>query len=264
MAVPLPSDWRQLWVAMRYQTRSYFRSNRFYVFFGICGGFGLLLLGLVLAGRVLPARFDDPSGVLRVGFTMLAQYFVLALGVVFGADVASMDLGTPAGLYTLPMPVRRTTLLIGRAGAAYALALGCALVLALLVVASGLLKFGTIPGGTALVMTALSALALASALAVSILFGAVFRRGAYGFILAFVLLFIALPVATAIAAGAGAPLAWSLTTGTAVVVEPLGPGGGAVGTSIPGLGEGIAILSAYLAASVVLAVAIFRRREHIQ
>jgi ABC-type transport system involved in multi-copper enzyme maturation permease subunit len=125
--LPLPSDGRQLMMALRYHVRGYVRSKRFAIFLAIFGGFGVATALWLSQSALAPRQYDSPPGLLLAGFTWTAEYFAFALAVVFGSDIVSPDLSTPVGLYTLSMPIRRSTLLLGRYLASYLMAMCCTL-----------------------------------------------------------------------------------------------------------------------------------------
>jgi ABC-type transport system involved in multi-copper enzyme maturation permease subunit len=252
----LPSDFTQFWTSFRYQLKLYLRSTRFYVFFGILAGLGTILATVV--------AYRGPAGptastFLQGGFGFVSVFFVVTLAVVFGGDVASIDLGTAAGFYVLPLPVRRTTLLLGRIWAAFLAGFACLCVFVLGLVGVALFRYVSFPVGPFFAAVGLAALALGAALLVTVFFSTLFRHNAYGFVLSFIVLFVVSNVAsTLLSLYASIPSWWSLPDAASVLKLPFGA---ATAGSTPDYVHGIGSLSGYLLGFGLMALLVFRSRE---
>ncbi len=252
----LPRSAAHFWIALRYQAKFYLRSTRFYVFFGILAAVGTIIAAIV-AFRGAPETAS--ANFLAGGFGLMAALFVPMLAVVFGGDSASTDLGTAAGYYTLPLPVRRQTLLLGRITAAFLLAFACLLVFIVGISAIAWAEFRQLPVLELLAATGLTALALGAALVVSVFFSALFRHNAFGFLLSFIFLFVVFNIAAQLLALYGdLPQWWSLPNATTVLLRPYAS---PVGQSFSDYSQDVGVLFGYLAGFALAALLIFRRQE---
>ncbi len=253
----LPSDLRQYWIAVRYQLKQYLRSSRFYVFFGLMAAAGAIILGIV----AWKGDHSSTSQFLVNWISLLAGLLVWMLAIVFGGDAASEDLGTPAGLYVLPLPVRRSTLLLGRISAAFLAATACALAFVAFVTAATAYTHGGFPYGAFGLSVGLTVLTLAGMLTFVVFWSALVPRPAYGFILGFVFLFIVLNIVpTLLNTYLGVPQYWSITNASSIATLPFNLRG-PIGASVPTYAEGLATLWGYLVGFAAAAVAIFHIQE---
>lgn len=265
--LPLPSDASQLMTALRYHVRGYVRSKRFSIFLAIFAGFGVATALWLSQPALAPRQYDSPAGLLLAAFTWSAEYFAFALAVVFGSDIVSPDLSSPVGLYTLSLPIRRSTLLLGRYLASYLMAMCCTLSLVGVIVLTGYARFGTMPLDTLLTMLGLTALLVAAALAFAVMLGSLIRRSSFSILLSFLLLFIILPLVSFALSSARVASWWIITSAANVVVNP-STGLGAVGytpagtIALPSLSAGVIALTIYLLVCGLAGVAVFTRRDY--
>lgn len=258
-ASAVPSDAAQFVMAFRHQLRFYLRTSRF---------LALLILVLVTTVGFVSATIYyhvggiDAGGYLG-GLLGLFTIFGLIIGAFLGGDAIAMDFGSPTGYYALVLPVRRTTLLLGR----YAGAFAAAFVLVLTyfaVTVSGAAYFHGVLGipwlelGESIGLASLYALGV---LSVAFLFSSFFRSPATSMITTVLVLFFGLDIATGIASFAGVDpwfsILWAGDAISLVFPRRIALGGG----SVPSVPEGIAIMLVYAVVFLVLSAVLYEYKE---
>jgi ABC-2 type transport system permease protein len=110
----VPNSITQVGITMRYTFRDYLRSRRFAILLGI-----MLIISVILTAVVAyyrPAGFVD-SGVLPFysGWWGMSVTFITVLsGIFFGGDAISGEFQNRTGYFTLPNPIRRSSVYIGK------------------------------------------------------------------------------------------------------------------------------------------------------
>ncbi|EQD54714.1 membrane protein, partial [mine drainage metagenome] len=252
----LPSDGRQFWIALRYEVRLQLRSGRFYALLGIMAAFGIAALAAIV--------YRGP-GTASVGsyfetwLSFMPGYFTTILAVAFAGDVAARDLGTEAGLYTLPLPVRRATLLWGRIAGDLALAVVALLAFTSGVAVSATYAFHAFPAGPLAIAIALTTAVELATIAMVAFISVAFQKPIWGFVLPFVFLLIGLNVAAELLhVYAHVAYWWSLTFSANVALVPFGP---EATTPLPGYAVGSLAVAGYILVFGSIATIAFRRRE---
>src|ERR1700722_17499367 len=126
---------------MKYTFLDYFRARRFFI---------LLLIGLLISavltgvvGYYRPARFLASSPRFYAGWWGTSATFVVALsGIFFGGDAISGEFQNKTGYFTLPNPVRRSSVYVGEWLAAFIASTIILLVFTAITVANGIYYFG--------------------------------------------------------------------------------------------------------------------------
>jgi len=110
----VPNSMTQVGITMRYTFRDYLRSRRFAILLGIMLIISAILTGVV--GYYRPASFVG-SGVLSFysgWWGMSATFVVILSGIFFGGDAISGEFQNKTGYFTLPNPIRRSSVYIGK------------------------------------------------------------------------------------------------------------------------------------------------------
>ncbi len=110
----IPSSVTQVGITMRYTLLDYLRSRRFVILFSIMLLISVLLTAVVNYYR--PPTFVS-SGVLSFysGWWGMSTTLVVVLsGIFFGGDAISGEFQNKTGYFTVPNPVRRSSLYIGK------------------------------------------------------------------------------------------------------------------------------------------------------
>ena len=110
----VPNSITQVGITMRYTFLDYLRSRRFAILLGI-----MLLISAILTVVVAhyrPASFVS-SGTLSFysgWWGMSATFIVILSGIFFGGDAISGEFQNKTGYFTLPNPIRRSSVYVGK------------------------------------------------------------------------------------------------------------------------------------------------------
>jgi len=272
------SDFEQWRVATRHQLEHYLRTNRFYG-----------LLGFVVAISALTLAFEVDAGVTAVrveqlfrsseylsNFLAYTGLWVVLAAAFFGGDALSVDFSTGAGYYMLVLPIRRSVLLAGRYTAAALVTLAVVGVYYLFGVAGAIYFFGapTIPWGLLLASFGIAAFFTLAALSVAFCISAGFRSPAAGVLITVLVLYVGFTTLQGIVELAGVEPWFSLSYagGTMAAVldtdfvhlqtVPLGEDQYYTIWSAT-VGEGLAIMAAYVAVFLPLSTYLYQRKESV-
>ena len=114
----VPASIAQVGVITRYTFLDYLRSRRFAILLGI-----MLLISAILTivvAHYRPASFlSSPLAFYSGWWGMSATFVVILSGIFFGGDAISGEFQNKTGYLTLPNPIRRSTVYIGKWVAAF-------------------------------------------------------------------------------------------------------------------------------------------------
>jgi ABC-2 type transport system permease protein len=110
----VPNSLAQVRITIRYTFLDYFRSRRFAILLGI-----MLLISAILTVVVAhyrPASFvsSGPLSFYSGWWGMSASFIVILSGIFFGGDAISGEFQNKTGYFTLPNPIRRSSVYIGK------------------------------------------------------------------------------------------------------------------------------------------------------
>ncbi|MDA4136388.1 MAG: ABC transporter permease [Thaumarchaeota archaeon] len=109
----VPNSMTQVGITMRYTFLDYLRSRRFAILLGI-----MLLISAILTivvAHYRPASFlSSPLSFYAGWWGMSATFVVVLSGIFFGGDAISGEFQNKTGYFTLPNPVRRSSIYIGK------------------------------------------------------------------------------------------------------------------------------------------------------
>src|SRR5713101_2236263 len=109
----VPGSIAQVGVVMRYSFLDYLRSRRFVILLIITFIIGGLLTGVV--GYYRPAGFlGSPLSFLSVWWVLSVTLSTVLSGIFFGGDAISGEFQNKTGYFTLPNPIRRSSVYIGK------------------------------------------------------------------------------------------------------------------------------------------------------
>ena len=195
-------DLDQFGTAIHYQLRFFYRSSRFLGVVGFFAAIGVIILLVTVYRGADPARTGtDQATYMQDVLFFFAAFFVPLSAAIFGGDAGSMDTGSAAGYYTLPLPVRREVLLLGRFVAAAIVAFATVMVYYALFLITTLYVWGTLPWEV-LVSISWIGLACLGYLGLAFFFSSLFRTPLISLIGTILLVVIGLPIAEGIVTGA--------------------------------------------------------------
>jgi ABC-2 type transport system permease protein len=114
----VPDSMTQVGITMRYTFRDYLRSRRFVILLVIMLIISAILTGVV--GYYRPASFLATTLSFYSGWWGMSVTFITVLsGIFFGGDAISGEFQNKTGYFTLPNPIRRSSVYIGKWLAAF-------------------------------------------------------------------------------------------------------------------------------------------------
>jgi ABC-2 type transport system permease protein len=109
----VPGSITQVGITMRYTFLDYLRSRRFVILLGITFIISAILTGVV--GYYRPAGFlGSPLSFLSGWWGMSVTFITVLSGIFFGGDAISGEFQNKTGYFTLPNPIRRSSVYIGK------------------------------------------------------------------------------------------------------------------------------------------------------
>ncbi|HEV2389413.1 MAG TPA: ABC transporter permease [Nitrososphaerales archaeon] len=276
----VPNSMTQVGITMRYTFRDYLRSRRFVILLGIMLIISAILTGVV--GYYRPASFVS-SGVLSFysGWWGMSVTFITVLsGIFFGGDAISGEFQNKTGYFTLPNPIRRSSVYIGKWLSAFIASSIVLLIFTAITIANESYYFGlNIPWQFA-ESVLFAWFYLAAVLGFTFFFSSLFKSTSYSILVTAILFLFAFTlIQTLIAALAQVEPWFILTYGSEIIGNVLLPtypqhitkvsgafGGGREGAptftsfnvTVP---EGLAIIGVYFIVTAVLGLVLFERKE---
>jgi ABC-2 type transport system permease protein len=276
----VPNSMTQVGITMRYTFRDYLRSRRFAILLGIMLIISAILTGVV--GYYRPAGFVS-SGVLSFysGWWGMSVTFITVLsGIFFGGDAISGEFQNKTGYFTLPNPIRRSSVYIGKWLSAFIASSIVLLIFTAITIANEAYYFGlNIPWQFA-ESVFFAWFYLVAVLGFTFFFSSLFKSTSYSILVTAILFLFAFTlIQTLVAALAQVEPWFILTYGSEIIGNVLAPtypphitkvtgafGGGRAGAptftsfnvTVP---EGLAIIGIYFVVTAVLGLILFERKE---
>ena len=276
----VPNSISQVGVTMRYTFLDYLRSRRFVILLGITLIISGLLTGVV--GYYRPAGFTaSPLSFFSSWWGLSVTFITVLSGIFFGGDAISGEFQNKTGYFTLPNPIRRSSIYIGKWLSAFIAASIILLIFTAITLANAAYYF---PGFTIpwqFVESFLFAwFYLVAVLGFTFFFSSLFKSSSYSILITAILFLFAFTlIQTLIAALAQIEPWFILTYGSQIIGNVLattyplhitttsgafGRGGAEAPTftsynvTIP---EGLAIIAIYFLATAILGLILFERKE---
>jgi ABC-2 type transport system permease protein len=262
---------------MRYTFLDYFRSRRFFILLGI--GLVISLLLTAIVGYYRPVVFLTSNLGFYAGWWGMSASFVIVLSAIFfGGDAISGEFQNKTGYFTLPNPIRRSSIYVGKYLAAFLAASAVLLIFTAITVANGIYYFGlNIPTqfGESFLF---SWLYLATALGVAFFFSSLFKGSSISILVSVILLLFGFAIIQSLLGDIAQIEPWFiLTYGSDIVSNVLQatyPAHVTTATTAIGRGrnltittfaasipEGLAIMGLYLVITAALGLLLFERKE---
>jgi ABC-2 type transport system permease protein len=275
----VPNSMAQVVVTIKYTFLDYLRSRRFAILLGI-----MLLISAILTVVVAhyrPASFVS-SGALSFysgWWGMSASFIVILSGIFFGGDAISGEFQNKTGYFTLPNPIRRSSVYVGKWISAFVASSIVLFIFAAITMANGFYYYGlSIPWqfGESFLFAWFYLMAV---LGFTFFFSSLFKSTSYSILVTAILFLFAFTlIETLISALAQIEPWFILTYGAGIIGNVLdspypahvvtatsrfGPGG--VGPTLTTFNvtipEGLAIIAAYFAITAILGLVLFERKE---
>jgi ABC-2 type transport system permease protein len=275
----IPNSINQVGITTRYTFRDYLRSRRFVILLGI-----MLLISAILTGVIgyyRPAGFlASPLSFYSGWWGMSATFVVILSGIFFGGDAISGEFQNKTGYFTLPNPIRRSSVYIGKWISAFIASSIVLFIFTAITVANEAYYFGlSVPWqfGESFLFAWFY---LVAVLGFTFFFSSLFKSTSYSILVTAILFLFAFTlIQTLISALAQIEPWFILTYGSGIIGNVLNPiypahiattagfgGRGAASaptfttfnTTIP---EGLAIIAIYFLVTAALGLVLFERKE---
>ena len=275
----VPSSLSQVVTTTRYAFLDYLRSRRFAILLGI-----MLLISVILTAVVAyfrpPGVLVNPLSFYASWWGMSATFVVILSGIFFGGDAIAGEFQNKTGYFTVPNPVRRSSLYVGKWISAFIAASIVLFIFTAITVANETYYFGfNIPYqfGESVVFAWFYLIAV---LGFTFFFSSLFKSTSYSILVTAILFLFAFTlVETLVSALAQIEPWFILTYGSEIIGNvlqatypqhitsqpgPFGRGGPEARTfttynvTIP---EGLAIIGIYFLVTAALGLLLFERKE---
>jgi ABC-2 type transport system permease protein len=275
----VPDSITQVGITMRYTFRDYLRSRRFVILLVIMLIISAILTGVV--GYYRPASFLGSVLSFYSGWWGMSVTFITVLsGIFFGGDAISGEFQNKTGYFTLPNPIRRSSVYVGKWLAAFTAASVVLFAFTAITLANEAYYFGlNVPWQFA--QSFLFAwFYLVAVLGFTFFFSSLFKSTSYSILVTAILFLFAFTlIQTLVAALAQIEPWFILTYGSEIIGNVLmtaypahvatisgafGRGGASAPTftsfnvTIP---EGLAIIAVYFLVTAALGLILFERKE---
>jgi len=263
----VPGSLAQAAVITRYTFLDYLRSRRFVIMIA----FALIISALltVLIGHYRPAGLlSSPLSFYATWWGTFAGILGVFSGVAFGGDGIAGEFQNRTGYYTVPNPIRRSSIYIGKFVAAFIASTIVIVVYLAIAVANGLYYFGAnVPYqlGESFLFAWFSLLAV---LGFTFMFSSLFKTSSYAILLSAVLLIIGFNLISGLVEGLANIEPWFiLSYGSGIVTDvlmspyPTTTTRFGVTTYAPTIPEGLIIIAAYFVVTTILGLFLFERKE---
>jgi ABC-2 type transport system permease protein len=268
----VPDSFSQVVTITKYTFLDYFRSRRFIVLAIITALIGILLT--VAIGYYRPSVFiATPLSFYSNWWGSITTFVVILTGIFFGGDAISGEFQNKTGYFSIPNPIRRSSIYIGKWLGAFIASTVLLAVFTLITVGNGLYYFGlNIPYqfGQSVLFTWLYMVAV---LGFTFLFSALFKSSAISILVTVILLMFGFDIINVVVSNFAHIEPWFLLPYGAGIISsvfqvPYPPhvstisGGGITLTNyVATIPEGLAIMVVYFLVTVILGLVLFERKE---
>jgi ABC-2 type transport system permease protein len=273
----VPSSLSQIGLISKYELLNYLRSRRFFVLLGI---------GVAIAGAL--TGVVAYYGVETFGSTSLefysrwwglsATYVIIFCAIFFGGDTISGEFQNKTGYFLVGNPLRRSSIYIGKWVAALVASMAILAAFTAITVGNGIIYFGAaipVQFGESILFCLIY---LVATLGFTFFFSSLFKTGSMSILVTAILLLFGFSIISSLVTNIAHAEPWFLLPYGAQIIgnvltdpyplhettitNPFGPGGRFSFTqynaTIP---EGLAIMAAYFAATAVVGLVLFERKD---
>lgn len=272
----VPDSIEQIPKLTRYQLREYLRSRRFVALLSIVVTLGVILTAVVAhyRGQIVSTNLAFYGSFWGGGVDLV----IVLAAVFFGGDAIAGEFQNKTGYFLMGLPIRRTTVYVGKFIAAYLASVAMLLIFLAILVLNGAYYFasGLFPWQLALSL-ALALVYLLAVLGATFLFSSLFKTSAYGFVLTAILFLFGFTLLQELVVGLVNTEPWmvisyaestiagvfssSTNWGFHGTVTTMEFGRLRMTTYTAGIGEGILIMLAYFGLTAAGGLLLFEREE---
>ncbi len=268
----------QVGIIAKYTFRDYFRSRRFAI---------LLIIGLLIATLLTvvvawkrPASFLDfgSLGFYSNWWGDTSTFVVVLSGVFFGGDAVAGEFQNKTGYFTVPNPIRRSSIYAGKWLAAFLASSLILVIFMVITVVNNLYYFGINMPDQYLQSLLFSWIYLAAVLGFTFMFSSLFKSSSYSILVSLILFLFAFAIIEDVVAALVGIEPWFIVTYGAEIIGDIlmstypvhmtttttvGPRGAHITltTFNPTVPEGLVILGGYFIITSILGLLLFERKE---
>ena len=263
----LPSSMAQIGITTKYTLLDYLRSKRYLAIF-IITFFISVLLTIVIA-------YERPANIIGKPLDFYGGWWngvvilIVLSGILFGGDAISNEFQSKTGYFTVPNPVRRSSVYIGKFIAAYAAASSIIAIFAVIGLGNGLVYLGFNVPVQFVESLLFSLFYLAAILGFSFFFSALFKSSAMSIIINAIFVLFVFSLIQGLVTGLVKIEPWFILTYAQTIIinifttpfpaHAVTAGGMTMYTAT--VSEGLAIIGLYFAVTTVLGLLLFERKE---
>jgi ABC-2 type transport system permease protein len=271
----VPSSISHVGITMKYTFLDYFRSRRFFILLTITLIISAILTALI--GYYRPPSFMESSLNFYSSWWGSSVTFVIILsGIFFGGDAISGEFQNKTGYFSVPNPIRRSSIYIGKWLSAFIAATIIFAIFVAITVGNGLYYFGVnVPTEFGLSML-YAWIYLAAVMGFTFFFSSLFKSSSISILVTAILfLFVFSLIETLVSTLVKIEPWFILTYGAGIIANTLSPTGyppHVKTQSVGGRGftlttyyatvpEGLAIILLYFIVTAALGLLVFQRKE---
>jgi ABC-2 type transport system permease protein len=268
----VPGSIAQIGIITKYTFLDYFRSRRFLVLVVITALIGILLTAAI--GYYRPqALIADSLSFYSSWWGNITTFVIILTGIFFGGDAISGEFQNKTGYFSIPNPIRRSSIYVGKFLAALIASTLILAIFTVITIGNGLYYFPSgIPSqfGESLLF---SWSYLVAVLGFTFFFSSVFKSSAISILVTVILFLFGFNIIDVVVSAFAHVEPWFiLTYGAAILssvftvpypphVNTINAGPITLTTYVATIPEGLAIMILYFAVTIVLGLVFFERRE---
>jgi ABC-2 type transport system permease protein len=260
----VPSSMAQVFVTMKYTFLDYLRARRFAILLVIILIISLLLTFLVAHFRP-KALLDSNLDFYSLWWGSFSSFLVVLSGVFMGGDAIAGEFQNKTGYFTIPNPVRRSSIYVGKFLAAFIASTIIMLVYLAIAMANGIYYFhANTPLPYQLGESFLFAwFYLLAVLGFTFMLSSLFKTSSYSILVSAVLLIIGFGIIEGVIEALANIEPWFiLSYGSGIIANVLAPPTRfGVTTFVVTINEGLIIIGAYFIVTAALGLLLFERKE---
>jgi len=212
----VPSDLKQLSTVVKYTMLDYVRSRKFYLLLTISVLISALLTFIV--GYYRPVVFlSSPLSFYSGWWGSMATLVIILSGIFFGGDAISGEFQNKTGYFSVPNPVKRSTVYIGKLLSAFIASATILAVFAAIAVGNGLYYFSAVPVEFWMSF-AFALVYLAAVLGLTFLFSSLFKSSTMAIVVTAILLLFAFSIIQSFVASYAQVEPWFILTYGAQII----------------------------------------------
>jgi ABC-2 type transport system permease protein len=264
----VPGSLAQVGITVKYTFLDYLRSRRFAI---------LMAITLIISGvlTILVAYYRPPGMVksttldfYQTWWGMFSTDLIVIFGIFFGGDAIAAEFQNKTGYFTIPNPIRRSSIYIGKYIAAFIAATVILVVYFVIAIINGLFYYGaSVPyqlGESFL----LGWFYLLAVLGFTFMFSSLFKSSSYSILVSFLVLFVGFGIIQGLVEALTNLEPWFiLTYGSSIIANVLSVTYPTTSTRfgitiyVASIPEGLAIMGIYFVVTAALGLLLFERKE---